>query len=119
LHINPQNENAAKRIAAFLQEHKGENTVVLNVSEESGWTDYFIISTVNSAGHMRGIVRELRNSLDELQLQIAHKHKKIAEDEWILIDCGNIIIHLMSEEVRKFYDLERLWYNAEKIDYAS
>lgn len=117
--INPHIEGAAKEAAAFIDNHKGENTVLLDISSQSGWTDYFIISTIRSSGHMRGLIRELKDFLVSKELPITHKHKKIADDDWILIDCGNIVIHLMSEEVRSFYDLERLWYNANIIDYAS
>jgi len=108
-------QNLAIETAKLIEDHKGTDTVLINVSEVNSWTDYFIISTAMSSGHLRGLVKELRKFLAEQQIEIQHKHKKIDDDGWELLDCGNIIIHLMSEEKREFYDLDMLWHNGKKI----
>ncbi len=110
---------AAIETARFLADHKGEHTVLLDVSESSGWTDFFIITTVRSAGHMRGLVRELRSFLPEQGISLSYSRKGEIDEGWELIDCGGIIIHLMSEEYREFYDLEHLWYSGKQIAYSS
>ena len=107
-----------KETAQFIDDHKGEHTVVLDVSASSGWTDYFLIATVRSAGHMRGLVRELRGFLHERGLYLQHGRKGDVDEGWELIDCGEMVIHLMSEEYREFYDLEHLWYSGKKITYS-
>ena len=53
------NEKTVKEIAAFIEEHNGQDTVVLNISELNSWTDYFIIATVTSSGHLRGLLNQL------------------------------------------------------------
>ncbi len=103
-------------IAKKLVELKGEDVVALDISELNSWTDSFIIATVTSLGHLRGVVRELRTYVQELDVPMYQKHKQIGEDGWELVDCGNIIIHLMAREVREFYDLEKLWHEGKQLD---
>ncbi len=103
-------------IAKKLTELKGEHVVALDISELNSWTDSFIIATVSSLGHLRGVVRELRSFLQEIDVPMYQKHKQIGEDGWELVDCGNIIIHLMAREIREFYDLEKLWHQGKKVE---
>lgn len=106
-------------LAELVDEHNGTNTVVLDIREQSSWTDYFVISTVNSQAHMRGIVRHLREFLKENSIVPSNRHKHLSEDGWVLIDCGDFVIHLMNEDIRAFYDLERLWYKGQPLYHSS
>ncbi|MCF7914373.1 MAG: ribosome silencing factor [Spirochaetaceae bacterium] len=99
----------------MIDEHKGNETVVIDVHEQSSWTSFFVISTINSVGHLKGLTRQLKNLLSEQNVNILHRHKRIAEDGWELIDCGFVVIHLMSKEMREFYDLEKLWFSGEVL----
>lgn len=99
----------AEKIAAFISERKGIDTRVLDVSERCSWTDCFVISTVSSVAHLQGIARELWGELNDLGLEVNNRHKSPAGDGWELIDCGDIVIHLFSAELREFYGLEKLW----------
>src|SRR6056297_3195690 len=105
----------AVEVGRFLDMHKSENTVVIDVSEQSSWTDYFVITTVNSMGHLKGLARNIKNFLTERDIPILRRHKRIADDGWELIDCGFMVIHLMNKKVRDFYDLEKLWFNGERM----
>ena len=110
-----KSKEAALDIARVIHEHRGEDTIVIDVSEQSSWTDYFVISTVNSVGHLKGVVRHVKQHLRDADVDILHRHKRMAEDGWELIDCGYVVIHLMSREMRDFYDLEKLWFNGEVV----
>ena len=99
----------AKAISDFLTEHKGMEVVTIDVSEECSWTECFVICTVSSLGHLRGLARELWGLLNDLGLEVNNRHKSVGNDGWELIDCGDIVIHLMSQELRDFYSLEKLW----------
>ena len=116
--LDDETEEHVKRLATCISDHKGENVLCIDVSELSSWTDCFIIATVPSLGHMRGLVRERRNLWRELDLEINHKHKKISEDGWELVDCGSVVIHLMTEQMRSFYELEKLWHAGRLIEIA-
>lgn len=104
----------AEAIGQFLEDHKCKDIHILDVSEECSWADCFIIATVSSVGHLRGVAHELWSELNELGLQVSNRHKKPAGDGWELIDCGDIVIHLMSAELREFYSLEKLWKQREE-----
>lgn len=110
-----KSRDAAIEVGRMIDEHKGNDTVVIDVHEQSSWTSFFVISTINSVGHLKGLTRQLKNLLSEQDVNVLHRHKRIAEDGWELIDCGFMVIHLMSEEMREFYDLEKLWFSGEVL----
>ncbi|MEA5033513.1 MAG: ribosome silencing factor [Sphaerochaeta sp.] len=109
----------AAEIAQFVTDHKGLDPVVIDVSEHTGWADCFIVATVNSLGHLRGVTKELWGFLADKGITVLNRHKSVAGDGWELVDCGNILIHLMSAELREFYALEKLWHAGEKLDFVA
>lgn len=117
--VNIAKNKTVIELAELLEEHNGDDVVVLDIREQSSWTDFFIIATVNSRAHMRGIVRYINGFLAENSIEPFHRHKRVSEDRWTLIDCGDFVIHLMSEELREFYDLERLWYSGKSVYHSS
>ena len=106
-------------LAELLDTHNGVDTVVLDIHEQSSWTDFFVITTVSSQAHMRGIARYVNGFLKDRSIVPFNRHKRVGEDGWTLIDCGDFVIHLMNEETREFYDLERLWYGGKQIYHSS
>jgi len=112
-------ENLAKDIGSFISNHNGENVVVIDVRGQSSWTDFMIIATIGSMGHLKGLTRQLKVFLSEKSIDIRLRHKQIADDGWDLIDCGSYIIHLMNSEMREFYNLEKLWFSGEIIFQSS
>lgn len=112
-------ESVATSIGEFISEHKGENVIVLDVKEESSWTDYMIIATSTSIGHLKGLVKQLKEMLDGNAVDILRRHKHIADDGWELIDCGDYVIHLMNQEMREFYNLDKLWFLGKIIYHSS
>lgn len=110
------NKEKALEIAQLAQDFKGENVNVLDVSKLNSWTDYFVIVTVTSSAHWKGIYKQVKDYAKENDLSIHIPHRKISDgDDWNLIDLGSIVVHLMTDDARKFYDLEKLWFNAEKL----
>lgn len=114
-----ENESRIRDIAQHLSDHKGEDTVALYIGEASGFTDYFVITTVTSMGHMRGLVRQLGEHLRENGIVPLSRLKHVEENGWTLIDCGFVVIHLMTREMREFYDLERLWFHGKEVFHSS
>ena len=109
-------QDKALEIAQLMEDGKGNDVVVLDISELNSWTDYFVIVTVNSSVHWQGLYRQVKEYIKENDLEIHLTNKKSPDgDDWNLIDLGNIVVHLMSKPDRDFYDLEKLWHNGKKI----
>lgn len=106
----------ALEIAQLAQDMKGDDVTVIDVSQLSSWTDYFVIVTVNSSTHWKGIYKAIKDYVKENDLEIYLTNSKNAQgDDWNLIDIGPVVVHLMTKEARDFYDLEKLWHGGEKI----
>jgi len=112
-------ESLAKDIGGFISDHNGENVIVIDVRGQSSWTDFMIIATITSSGHLKGLTRQLKDLLNEKSIDIRLRHKQISDDGWELIDCGSYIIHLMNPEMREFYNLEKLWFSGGIIFHSS
>ena len=105
----------AESLKKYLEDHKCTDVIAIDVSEECTWTECFIIGTVSSVGHLRGVVHQIWNEINELGLSVNNRHKAPETSGWELIDCGDIVIHLMSAELREFYNLEKLWKATENL----
>jgi ribosome-associated protein len=106
-------------VARMLEDHKGEDTVLLDLAGVSSVADYFVITTARSSAHLSGLLKELSRFFPDSGMRPLNRHKGIGGKGWLLIDCGDIVIHLMEKEERGFYELERLWFKAERIPYSS
>ena len=110
-------EEKAREIAKLMEDGKGNDVTLLDISGLNSWTDYFVIVTVNSSAHWQGLYKQVKEYIKENDLEIHLTNKKTPDgDDWNLIDLGAIVIHLMSEQARQFYDLEKLWHNGKIID---
>ena len=110
-------EEKAREIAKLMEDGKGKDVTLLDISGLNSWTDYFVIVTVNSSAHWQGLYKQVKEYIKENDLEIHLTNKKTPDgDDWNLIDFGAIVIHLMSEQARQFYDLEKLWHNGKIID---
>lgn len=101
--------------AKILEEHKARDVAAIDVIGQNSWTDYFLLATVTSQGHMRGLLRNVRGFLTENGIEFKNKYKHIDDFSWLFIDCGFMVIHMMDEETREFYELEKLWFNGRSI----
>ncbi len=115
----PRSRETALAVARLLDGHKAADTVVLDLAGVSSVADYFVIATARSSAHLAGLARELAEALDGLGVRPLHAHKKVDASGWLLVDCGDVVVHLMDGERREFYDLERLWFRAATVSYSS
>jgi ribosome-associated protein len=104
----------ASRIAKTVTDRKAEDVVVLDMRELASFADVFILATGTSDRHVRAIadaVEECALALGERPLGV-EGHE---EGRWILLDLGDVIVHVFQREVREHYDLERLWSEAPRL----
>ena len=109
-------KEVALEIAKLMEDGKGTDVCVLDVSELNSWTDHFVIATVSSGSHWQGLYKEIKDYIKDTDLEIHKIHNKTSQgNDWNLIDLGPIVVHLMSQEARDFYELEKLWHAGKKI----
>jgi len=104
-------QEEALEIAGLLEDGKAEQVTVIDVSELNSWTDFFVIATVRSGMQVQGLQKQVKDYVKENDMQIHLTNRKQPDgDEWNLIDIGPVVVHLMSQEARDFYELEKLWH---------
>lgn len=106
----------ARRIARLAEEAKAENIVILDVRGLSNVTDFFVIFTGTSQTHLRAIGKRLDEDLSRDGIEAQRVDGRVST-KWIVFDYGNVIAHAMVEEIRRFYELERLWGDAPLVDW--
>ncbi len=102
-------------IVKALDDKKAHNIDVLDISGITSLADYFIICSCGSGVQVRACADEVEEKMDELGIKLAHK-EGYANGNWVLMDYADIVVHIMQDETREFYALERLWDDAERID---
>jgi ribosome-associated protein len=106
-------ETQARALGAMLEEHKGKDVIVMDLREMNAWTDFFVIATASSNTHLDGLERHIKDfcAEGESAWEILRRSRRpdVQDDEWRLLDLGSIVVHLMSERARSFYELERLY----------
>ena len=101
-------------MAAVLDEKKGSDLVLLDVSELLWITDAFLICSGTSRPHVQSLAEDVELKLkgaDRRPLRVEGK----AEGQWVLLDYGEVVVHVFQPETRDFYGLERLWGDAPRL----
>ena len=102
-----------EKVRAILDGKKGENVVVLHVTDVSSVTDYMILCTGLNAPHLRALSDEVAKQLRlETPPVAAHRHAGSAESEWYVLDYIDFVVHLFTPSMRTYYALEQLWKDA-------
>lgn len=110
---NKNNKEIAKQLAKVLIADKGIDVSLFNVTDTTVITDYYIIATGRSSTHIKSLADDLADKSSEAKYPPTHIEGRDG-GEWILLDYGNIIVHIFGKDSRAFYNLERLC--SEKID---
>ena len=105
----------AENIVRALANKKGRDIKLLKTDGITVLADYFVICTATSAPHMKALSDEVDKVLSELGEPPIHR-EGYRSGSWLLLDFGCVIVHLFHEETRQFYNLERLWSDAETIN---
>ena len=108
-------EGKAALMSRIVADRKAMGVVVLDMRDSSPITDYFLICSGGSERQVRAIADAIDEELGPLGLTSLGV-EGYREGHWILMDYGDVIVHVFSQETREYYDLERLWANAPRID---
>ena len=107
----------AAKIAEILDSKKGIDIEMIDVSEKTTLADYFIIASGTNVNQ----VQAMADSVQEVLGRAGHMTKNVEgydTGNWVLLDFGDIIVHVFDKENRLFYDLERIWRDGKSIEKA-
>ncbi len=103
-----ENKEKLNQILKILEDKKAKDINVINIENISVLTDDFVICSGTSAPHIKALADELELKMKEAGFQAYHT-EGYDTARWILIDFGEVIVHIFHDEERQFYNLERLW----------
>ena len=110
----PSAEWKVRRAARAALDKRAGDLIVLDVQRVSSVTDYFLICSGKSTTHLQTITDAIRVELKEEGVQLRHA-EGVAESGWVLLDYGDVLMHVFLEETRTYYALERLWGDAPTV----
>ena len=107
-----------KRIALLSRDaaldKKAENPVILDVGKLTSVARYFVITHGNSDRHVKAIAENIIDTAKSKHLKVYHR-EGLEDGRWVLLDLGNVLVHVFYRETRDFFGLERLWGDAKKV----
>ncbi len=107
-------EALARRAADLCQDMKAVDVVVLNLAGVTDMTDFFVIASGTSDTHVRSIAEHVLEELSREGTEVHHE-EGLQQGRWALLDYVDIVVHVFHPTLRQFYQLERLWGDAEVL----
>jgi len=101
-------------MAVILEEKKGEEILLLDIRELSDFADYFVICSGTSDRMLQALADDLQEKLRQNH-QLRGRVEGLPQDGWVLLDYGDVIVHLFSPDRRDYYRLEDLWSKAKVL----
>ncbi|MEA5085339.1 MAG: ribosome silencing factor [Lachnospiraceae bacterium] len=112
--MNLDFKEAARIAQEALDDKKAEDIKVLDLQGLSNITDYFVIASGNNVNQLRAMSDNVEEKLFKAGYKLHHS-EGYQGGAWVLLDFGNIIVHLFNKEEREFYSLDRVWGDAKEI----
>ena len=110
-------QEKAKKIASVLDEKKAKEIAILNIAKQSVLGDYFVIATGTSSTQVKSLCDEVEYRLREDCGVASPRREGYSSANWILLDYGDVIVHVFDKESREFFKLEKLWADAEAVEF--
>lgn len=99
----------ARVIVDIIEDMKGEDIVLMDIHELTHITDFFIVCTSDNERQAKAIVERIRYDVKDAHEILPWQVEGNASNGWVLVDYGDVVVHIFSEEQRAYYDLEGLW----------
>ena len=107
----------ARHAARAADDRLGRATVIIDVGDVISVTDFFVISSAVTSRQVRAIAKEVEDQLTILDGPKPVRVEGRDDHRWVLMDFGGFVVHVLDEEFRAFYDLERLWSDCPRVDW--
>lgn len=102
-------------LARALDSKKGQDVKVLKTEELTTLADYFVLCTATSSTQVKAMSDACEEAMEK-QGERVHHIEGHRDGTWLLMDFSSVVVHIFTDEARKFYDLERLWGDAQTVD---
>ena len=109
----------ARHAARAADDRLGRDTVIIEVGDVISVTDFFVISSAVTSRQVRAIAEEVEEQLTILDGPKPVRVEGRDDHRWVLMDFGGFVVHVLDEEFRAFYDLERLWSDCPRVDWQA
>ncbi len=105
----------ARHIVDIIADQKGENVLLLDIRDISILADYFVIASTTSDRQAKAILDDVREKVkQDTDARLLHVEGE-ASTGWVLIDYGDVVVHIFSQEMRDYYDLDGLWHEGRVV----
>ena len=111
----PTTDTFLRRVMSTLEDAKAVDVVALDLRTISDATDYFMIASGTSDTHVRAVANKIMAALSEVGMS-PHHVEGISTGRWVLLDFVDVVVHVFHPTLRDFYQLERLWADAPRIE---
>ncbi|MGZ3645918.1 MAG: ribosome silencing factor [Ktedonobacteraceae bacterium] len=106
----------ARAAVDIASDKKASDVILLDIREVTTFADYFVICTGNNRRQIQAIADAIDEQLGEQGAKVLHQ-EGVAESGWLLLDVGDVIVHILGTKEREYYRLERLWNEAKTVVY--
>lgn len=110
-------ETVAIVAARAADDKQGSNILVLNVGDVLAITEMFVVVSASNSRQLRTIANEVTAKIREESDRPLLRSEGMAEQQWVLLDYGDVIVHIFSEDIREFYEIERLYQDVPVVDW--
>lgn len=115
--------DAARELACVAaraaDDKKADHTLVLAVGEVLAITDYFVITSANNRRLVKTVVDAVEETVRETLGRSPVRTEGVSEQQWVLVDYGDVVVHVFAEDIRMYYEIERLYRDVPKVDWAA
>ena len=113
--MSEESRKMAKLAVEALDEKKAEDIKVIDISKVSVIADYFVIASGSNANQIQAMVDNVEEELLKIGIH-SSRIEGVYNSSWVLMDYSDIVVHIFSEEDRHFYDLDRMWADARRVE---
>jgi ribosome-associated protein len=121
--VETVNKTDAAEVAAIAaraaDDKQGSNIIVLNVGDILAITEMFVVVSASNSRQLRTIANEITAKIREESDRPLLRSEGMSEQQWVLLDYGDVIVHIFSEEIREFYEIERLYQDVPVVDWQA
>ena len=109
----------AKVAARAVDDKKAEHTLVLAVGDVLAITDYFVIASAGNRRLVKAVVDAVEDAVREQLGRNPIRSEGMSEQQWVLLDYGDVVVHIFAEEIRMYYEIERLYRDVPRLDVST